>query len=321
MPRKKTEKKQPQVEENLPEEGIYIPEEIESNPEEEETLQSLGEKIKEVRVSKNLSLESVSGHLHIALKILRALEEGNPEKVSTPVFIRGLARAYCKFLGMEETGISEKIDRLLKTESPEERINLKTLRPVQVIRESHPVRNTLTVLVLVIGGYLFYSLYFSQIPFFPISNNETQTEALVVETDPEIEQLQKTIPAIQESDLTATSPPITSEVSTEVTLTVEKEVEVPGKIKLEVVQNPVETLVLEVEASEETWISIAVDGKETKDVLIRAENIHQWEAKRQYLLTLGNTQVLRVLLNGREIETNRTNQLLTDWVIDVSLIP
>ena len=288
---------------------------------EEETLQSLGGKIREVRVSKNLSLESVSGHLHIAIKILRALEEGNPEKVSTPVFIRGLARAYCNFLGMEETGISEKIDRLLKPESPNEHLNLKTLRPVQVTKESHPVRNTLTVLILVIGGYLFYSLYFSQISFLPIINNETQTEAPVVETEPEIEPLQKITSAIKEPVITAETPSVIPEVSNEVALTVEKQAEIHGKIKPKVVQNPVETLVLEVETSEETWISIAVDGKETKDVLIRAEDIHQWEAKRQYLLTLGNTQVLRVLLNGREIETNRTNQLLTDWVIDASLVP
>jgi len=321
MPRKKNGGKRPQLEKTHPEEGIFIPEDVESNPEEEETLQSLGEKIREVRVSKNLSLESVSGHLHIAIKILRALEEGNPEKVSTPVFIRGLARAYCNFLGMEETGISEKIDRLLKPESPNEHLNLKTLRPVQVIKESHPVRNTLTVLILVIGGYLFYSLYFSQIPFLPIINNETQTEAPVVETEPEIEPLQKITSAIKEPVITAETPSVIPEVSNEVALTVEKQAEIHGKIKPKVVQNPVETLVLEVETSEETWISIAVDGKETKDVLIRAENIHQWEAKRQYLLTLGNTQVLRVLLNGREIETNRTNQLLTDWVIDVSLIP
>ncbi len=321
MPRKKEEKKPPQVEKTPTEEGIFFPEEVENNTEEEETLQSLGQKIREVRVSKNLSLESVSGHLHIALKILRALEDGTPENVSTPVFIRGLARAYCKFLGMEETGISEKIDRLLKTESPNEQLNLKTLRPVQVTSESHPVRNTLTVLVLIIGGYLFYSLYFSQIPFSPISNNETQTEQLVVEAEPKIEPLQKITSAIQEPVITAEIPPIIPEVSTEVTLTVEKQAEIQGKIKQEVVQNPVGTLVLEVEASEETWISIAVDGKETKDVLIIAEDIHQWEAKRQYLLTLGNTQVLRVLLNGREIETDRTNQLLTDWVIDASLIP
>ena len=67
MPRKKAEKKPPQVEKTAPEEGIVFPEEIENNTEEEETLQSLGQKIREVRVSKNLSLESVSGHLHIAI--------------------------------------------------------------------------------------------------------------------------------------------------------------------------------------------------------------------------------------------------------------
>ena len=87
------------------------------------------------------------------------------------------------------------------------------------------------------------------------------------------------------------------------------------------VQNTVEPLVLEVEASEDTWISIAVDKKETKDVRLEADIIQQWEAKKQYLLTLGNTHAVRVLLNGREIETNRVHQLLTDWVIDASLLP
>ena len=67
MPRKKAEKKPPQVEPSPRDEGIYFPEEVEKNAEEEETLQSLGQKIREVRVSKNLSLESVSGHLHICL--------------------------------------------------------------------------------------------------------------------------------------------------------------------------------------------------------------------------------------------------------------
>ena len=50
MPRKKPEKKPPQVEKKPPDKGIFIPEEVESNPEEEETLRSLGQKIQEVRV-------------------------------------------------------------------------------------------------------------------------------------------------------------------------------------------------------------------------------------------------------------------------------
>jgi hypothetical protein len=76
-----------------------------------------------------------------------------------------------------------------------------------------------------------------------------------------------------------------------------------------------------VEASEGTWVSISVDGKEIEDYRIEADEIQQWEAKDNYLLILGNTQVVRVLLNGREIETNRTKQLLTDWVVDANLLP
>ena len=89
----------------------------------------------------------------------------------------------------------------------------------------------------------------------------------------------------------------------------------------EVEQDILEPLTLEVEASEGTWISISVDGNEAKDIRLSADEIHQWEAKKEYLLTLGNTHTLRILLNGREIETNRTHQLLTDWVIDKNFLP
>ena len=87
------------------------------------------------------------------------------------------------------------------------------------------------------------------------------------------------------------------------------------------VQDFLEPLTLEVEASEGTWISISVDGNEANDIRLNTDEIHQWEARKEYLLTLGNTNAVRILLNGREIETNRTHQLLTDWVIDKSFLP
>ena len=88
-----------------------------------------------------------------------------------------------------------------------------------------------------------------------------------------------------------------------------------------VVQDFLEPLTLDVEASEGTWISISVDGNEAKDIRLSTDEIHQWEAKKEYILTLGNTNAVRILLNGREIETNRTHQLLKDWVIDKSFLP
>ena len=100
-----------------------------------------------------------------------------------------------------------------------------------------------------------------------------------------------------------------------------KQPEITESLQTEVVQIPVEPLTLEVEASKGTWISISVDGKETEDFRIEADEIQQWEATDNYLLTLGNTQVVRVLLNGREIETDRTHHLLKDWLVDASLLP
>ena len=95
---------------NSPQKEKFIPQEEEFVPQEEESLQQLGQKIREARIAKNLSLESVSGHLHIAVKILEAIEEGKPEKGPSPVFLRGLVRTYCHYLGIDKTGIADKIE-------------------------------------------------------------------------------------------------------------------------------------------------------------------------------------------------------------------
>ena len=325
MPRKKVVNSGPKKEKFIPlEDEIISEEEVvpkeEIIPEEEESLQLLGQQISEARITKNLSLESVSGHLHIPVKTLQSIEDGCEGNLLPPVFLRGLVRSYCLFLGLENTGIIDKTDRLLKSDDENKQLNLKSLRPVYENRESKPIGIILTVLVLIVGGFFVYSFYFLQTPFPFNGDNETITEPLVVEVEPIIEPVQKSTPAIQEFVSPAGTSPEIPEVSTEITL-LEKKTENTQIIQPVAVQNTVEPLVLEVEASEDTWISIAVDKKETKDVPLEADKIQQWEAKKQYLLTLGNTHAVRVLLNGREIETNRAHQLLTDWVIDASLLP
>ena len=111
------------------------------------------------------------------------------------------------------------------------------------------------------------------------------------------------------------------DIESEISLTSPNQTNLSELSQPEVEQDYLEPLTLEVEASEGTWISISVDGNEAKDIRLGTDGIHQWEAKKKYLLTLGNTHAVRILLNGREIETNRTHQLLIDWVIDKSFLP
>ncbi|MEZ7852875.1 MAG: DUF4115 domain-containing protein [SAR324 cluster bacterium] len=288
---------------------------------EDESLQLLCQKIREARIANKLSLESVSGHLHISVRILEAIEEGKPGDGPSPVFFRGLVRNYCQFLDLDKTEIVEKIDNLLKIEDPDNELNTKSLRPVFESKESHPTRNAFTILVVLLGGYLFYSIYFVQEPFFFGEDNATNPEQTIVEVEAVTEQEQTVVAKIQETVLVVDSPPEEPENSAEVSTVDQKPTETPENIESQIVQTPAEPLTLEVEASEGTWVSISVDGKEIEDYRIEADEIQQWEAKDNYLLILGNTQVVRVLLNGREIETNRTNQLLTDWVVDANLLP
>ena len=105
MPRKKVVNTGPKKETIIPledeiisEEEVVVPEE-EIIPEEEESLQLLGQQIREARITKNLSLESVSGHLHIPLNTLQSIEDGCKGNLLPPVFLRGLVRSYCLFWG------------------------------------------------------------------------------------------------------------------------------------------------------------------------------------------------------------------------------
>lgn len=296
MPRKK-------IENTLRQKENLIPREEENISTEKESLQFLCQKIREARIANNLSLESVSGHLHIGVKILEAIEEGKPENGPTPVFFRGMVRTYSQFLELDKTEIIDKIDNLLKAQDPVEEIKIEILKPILETKDSHPIRNAFTILVILLGGYLFYSFY------------------EVVEVETKIDPEQTITPTIQELVVVPESSPEIQEESIEVPPTDENQTEKVESIQPEVVVIPVEPLTLEVEASEGTWVSISVDGKETEEFRIEADEIQQWEATDSYLLTLGNTQVVRVLLNGREIETNRTHQLLIDWIVDSSLLP
>ncbi len=62
-------------------------------------------------------------------------------------------------------------------------------------------------------------------------------------------------------------------------------------------------------------MSIALDDDEYLDVQFDAGESHIWEAKESFKLTLGNTAVMYMMLDGREIEFDRSKNLLEDWVI------
>ena len=61
-------------------------------------MESIGARLKKVRLAKGLSLEDVYKKTHIHLNIIKAIEEDSILNIG-PIYIRGFLKNYCQFLG------------------------------------------------------------------------------------------------------------------------------------------------------------------------------------------------------------------------------
>ncbi|TSC53904.1 MAG: cytoskeleton protein RodZ [Parcubacteria group bacterium LiPW_39] len=130
-----------------------------------EALPSFGERIKKAREEADLTKEKVGQLLNIRVGYLEKLESGEFEKLPADVYTRGVLRKYAKILGTEpETLLAEyekeiKIIRHLnKTKQHQSLPSLRSSRFIITPRTFSFL--FLTLIFLLVAGYLFYQLYF-----------------------------------------------------------------------------------------------------------------------------------------------------------------
>lgn len=61
-------------------------------------LKRLGLQLKSLREAQGFSLDDVSNMTHVRPHVLQAIEEGNLDGVSAPVYVRGFVKTYCEYL-------------------------------------------------------------------------------------------------------------------------------------------------------------------------------------------------------------------------------
>ena len=65
-------------------------------------MPSFGEKLKQEREKRKITLEQISSSTKIGTRMLQALEEDNFNQLPGGIFNKGFVRAYCRFLGLDE---------------------------------------------------------------------------------------------------------------------------------------------------------------------------------------------------------------------------
>ncbi len=80
--------------------------------------EALGERFREAREARSLSLSAVAEQIRIRAVYLAAIEDENWKAIGVPVYVRGFLRTYARFLGIDPEEAVAAFNRTLPAPSP-----------------------------------------------------------------------------------------------------------------------------------------------------------------------------------------------------------
>lgn len=195
------------------------------------------ENLKKRREELGQSLEEIVEILKIRYEYLKAIEDGEFEKLPPEVYAKGYIRQYAKLLNVDPEIIIkayiEKISPPVKEKSPS--VSFSDRKKIGI--------KHLSVLLILLLAIVAYAV------FLPTSKNQ------------EIPLLKETPPAIQSFH------------------------------------------VLEIFATEPTWLLIHIDNTESKEVLLKPGDSLKLSAKSNFSLKIGNAAGVRLVFDGKDLGT------------------
>ncbi len=133
------------------------------NKRENSSLKRIGNFIKEARLSREQSIEELASELKIGAHQLKAIEEGNEEKLPEKVFIKAMVRRISQKLKLDTEFIMDefKIERKeVKVEEMVEKITTRTYKSRQS-KNQNPVGFGIFILISGFLGLIASTLIFN----------------------------------------------------------------------------------------------------------------------------------------------------------------
>ena len=258
---------------------------------------TLGEYFHQAREQQGLSLDQITTQTRIQQRHLQALEEEDFASLPAKVFTKGFVRSYARCLGLDE---DEAVQLFLtssnsfyeRTQEEHQHVQVK----LEAAHRSQFNWNLVLILFLVIGGALYYLLPEQQENLPPTTESDSP---LPIESIQESEPFPAEPPASVvplEPVATITLPPPPPAIEPPTPKPVPPSL--PASPLPEDAIGPVGTLVLEIEATQLTWVVVKSDDHSPHEALLQPGQRVSWKAKNQFLLTLGNAAGVVIRLNG-----------------------
>lgn len=264
-------------------------------------MDTLGGFFQHARERQGLSLEQVASQTRIQERHLQALEEEDYASLPAKVFTKGFVRSYARTLGLDE---DEALQLFLTSSSGFYEHTQQEQQHVQIkLEAAHRSRfnwNLVLILFVVIAAMLVYLLPEQQEN--PPPTAESEATLPIEEPKPSPAEPPDSAPSAAPVDPRArpSPPPVTTPATHEP----EPKPMPPGLPASPVFEDtlgPGGSLVLEIEATQLTWVVVRSDDQAPHEALLQPGQRITWKAKKQYLLTLGNAAGVVVRLNGEPL--------------------
>jgi cytoskeleton protein RodZ len=283
-------------------------------------MESVGEFFKQVRETKGLTVDEVASKTRIRSDFVKALEDGNFAKLPDQVFAKGFVRSYARSLGLDE---EDAIHRFIQSagafyEKQDERERLK-VRQAEEERKRRANRKAVAVAIAIAVLTLIFLLSREQssvlrrggdrVPVKPSAQvpRDINEAGARPEPGPAVAVRPGEAPVVVPQSPTearpvdppvaATGPARSEPESTSSTL---PGIEGPlAGLSLDGAAANDGQLVLDLEATELSWVVVQIDNGSPQEALLRSGEKAHWEAQDQFILTLGNAGGVKAELNGK----------------------
>lgn len=284
-------------------------------------MESSGERLKKIRLSKGIKLEDIHKKTKIHLNILQALE-GDGMTDLNPIYLKGFLKLYCHFLGVdpknyipdyqEPKGIvsSTRLEEMAQEkepffEQPKPVVEKPVYRPAEKpfhqpaptpvstppslkLRSSEPKPNSLIPMigVVVLTGLLSYGLFnFGKALFSKRGSPSAKTVSsrkIVLPIEIKREELRQE-KAQKAKSVTPAIKPGAEQQSMAIP---------PSK-------ETVSGIRLVIRAKENCWISLKMDGRVVFQRVLEKGRFGGWKGKDRIEMSLGNAGGVELEINGK----------------------
>ena len=283
-------------------------------------MESFGHTLKQAREDQGFSLEDLASLTRIQENFLQALEEDRFEAMPQQVFAKGFVRTYARALNMDEVEVMRQFavasDSHYQHEE-EEQEHVK--QQIEESRKGKANRNVVVVLIGVILVGLLFVLPQEQSPQ-PVTDSPatTQSKAVPISDSKSVGDdsrmspddvsgsaktesgAKKPKPKLANKPVATVKPPPKQPVTPNASSRPAKpERSVTKPVSENVMSGDDDSITLNLEASEITWVVVSTDDNEPHEALLQPGEKAQWYAQDHFIVTLGNAGGVNVKVDGK----------------------